>query len=305
MPFDDALVAALRDDARMTVSDLADRLSTSRAAVSARLEQLRADGAIAVVAAVHPDFLGLTSFAHLAIRTSGRADDIAGAIAAMPASAFVSAVSGSHQLVAELRLPGPAELYAAIADVRALAGVESVNTLTYVDIRKGTFMPAHPLPGGLSVDETDLELVRLLQADGRATYASLADAVGMSASATRKRVNALIEAEVVRIAPMLSRARHEAGVIAGIGLNVRGSGESVVERLAAEHRLEFLARTIGRHDILATISARSLPDLHSFLESLADSPEVSELESWLHLRVLKERYEWPLPTLTELAERAR
>ncbi|GAA3651027.1 Lrp/AsnC family transcriptional regulator [Nocardioides ginsengisoli] len=305
MPFDDALVAALRDDPRMTVSDLAERLATSRAAVSARLEQLKADGAVAVVAAVHPEFLGLTSFAHLAIRTSGRADDIAGAIGAMPASAFVSAVSGSHQLVAELRLPGPAELYAAIADIRALGGVESVNTLTYVDITKGTFMPAHPLPGGLSVDETDLALIRLLQADGRATYVSLAESVGMSASATRKRVNALIDAEVVRIGPMLSRARHEAGVIAGIGLNVRGSGESVVERLAAEPRLEFLARTIGRHDILATIAARSLPDLHAFLEGLTDSPEISEVESWLHLRVLKERYEWPLPTLTELADRMR
>ena len=41
---DDALVAALRTDGRMSVADLAKRVGASRSAVSARLEQLKADG---------------------------------------------------------------------------------------------------------------------------------------------------------------------------------------------------------------------------------------------------------------------
>ena len=303
MRLDEALIAALREDARMTVSHLAERLGTSRAAVTARLDELRSEGAVSIVAAVHPEFLGLTSFAHLAIRTSGRAESIGRAVAAMPASALVSAVSGTYQLVAELRLPGPTALYDAIAEIRALPEVESVNTLTYVTIAMGTFMPAHPLSRSLQVDQTDLELIALLQADGRASFVELATRVGMSPSATRKRVHALIDAQVVRIAPTLSRARRDAGVVAGLGLNVRGTGASVLDRLAAERRLEFLAPTIGRHDIVATVSAPSLGELHTLIESFAALPDVSGIESWLHLQVLKERYEWPLPTLAEVRAR--
>lgn len=297
MDFDDALIDALHVDARMTVSELAKRVGASRAAVSARLEQLQAEGALSIVAAVHPDFLGLTSFAHLAIRASDSASQIARSITAMPAAAFVSAVSGEYQLVAELRLPGRRELYDAIAQVRALKGVERVNTLTYASVVQGTFMPAHPLPAWPQVDHRDLALIELLRADGRATYAGLASRLGMSASAVRQRVKALIDAEVVRIAPALSRTRPGAGVIAGIGLNVRGSDESVVEALAEERRVEFLARTIGRYDVVATVASRGPNELHEFLERLTTMKGVSSTESWVHLRTLKERYEWPLPTL--------
>ncbi|MCY9786646.1 Lrp/AsnC family transcriptional regulator [Nocardiopsis sp. EMB25] len=48
-----------------------------------------------------------------------------------------------------------------------------------------------------SLDETDLRLLRALQADGRATYADLARAVSMSASAVTERVRRLEESGVI------------------------------------------------------------------------------------------------------------
>ncbi|UUV32942.1 AsnC family transcriptional regulator [Amycolatopsis roodepoortensis] len=181
---DDALVAALRADGRMSVADLAHRIGASRSAVSARLEQLKADGSLNVVAAVHPEFLGLTAYAHLAIRTSGRSQATTDAIAALPAAAFVSAVSGEYQTVAELRLPDSPELYRTVADIRGLSEVEQVNTLVYVDVVKGLFMPGRPLPPWLRLDDRDLAIMLRLQADGRESYASIAGHVGLSPSAT-------------------------------------------------------------------------------------------------------------------------
>jgi Transcriptional regulators len=292
---DDALINALRDDARMSVSALADRIGAPRAAVSTRLERLRADGSVSVLADVHPEFLGLTAFAHLAVRTSGPASAVAERIAGMRAAAFVSAVSGVYQLIAELRLPGQPELYAAIAEIRGIRHVERVNALLYVDVLKGTFMTGRSLPAGLRLDDRDLALIELLRSDGRASFASLASAVGLSPSAARTRVGALVADEVVRIAPVISRTRPDAGVIAGVGLNVRGRGEEIVDSLAADQRVEYLARTIGRYDVIATVASRTPGELDGFLERLTVSGEIANIESWVHLRVVKERYEWPLP----------
>ncbi|MFE6615567.1 Lrp/AsnC family transcriptional regulator [Amycolatopsis sp. NPDC057786] len=300
---DDALVAALRADGRMSVADLAHRVGASRSAVSARLEQLKADGSLNVVAAVHPEFLGLTAYAHLAIRTSGRSQATTDAIAALPAAAFVSAVSGEYQTVAELRLPDPPELYRTVADIRGLPEVEQVNTLVYVDVVKGLFMPGRPLPPWLRLDDRDLAIMLRLQADGRESYASIAGHVGLSPSATRTRVRFLLEHDVIRIAPVLSRARPDAGLVCGIGLNVRGAGDSVTAALAARDDTEFLARTIGRFDVVATIAAQSARDLDRALEAISGRPDVVTAETWVHLRIAKERYEWPLPTAEELARR--
>jgi Lrp/AsnC family leucine-responsive transcriptional regulator len=48
-----------------------------------------------------------------------------------------------------------------------------------------------------SIDETDLRILEVLQRDGRATYASLAGAVSMSASAVTERVRRLEESGVI------------------------------------------------------------------------------------------------------------
>ncbi|MFI6029545.1 Lrp/AsnC family transcriptional regulator [Amycolatopsis magusensis] len=300
MGFDDALVAALRADGRMSVADLAQRVGASRSAVSARLEQLRADGSLTVIAAVHPEFLGLTAYAHLAIRTSGRSRATADAIAALPAAAFVSAVSGEYQVVAELRLPDSAALYRTVADLRGLPDVERVNTLVYVDVLKGLFMPGRPLAPGLRVDDRDLAIMLRLQADGRESFARIAQHVGLSPSATRTRVGYLVEHEVIRIAPVLSRARPDAGLVCGIGLNVRGAGDAVTKALAGRDDVEFLARTIGRFDVVATVAARAARDLDQVLEQIGGREDVVSTEAWVHLRIAKERYEWPLPTADEL-----
>jgi len=49
-----------------------------------------------------------------------------------------------------------------------------------------------------SFDETDLEILRLLLADGRRPYSDVADAVGLSGPAVSDRVDRLLEAGVLR-----------------------------------------------------------------------------------------------------------
>ena len=51
----------------------------------------------------------------------------------------------------------------------------------------------------ITIDEIDRELIRALQADGRASYMDLSRLVGLSDAACRQRVMRLLEEEVLSL----------------------------------------------------------------------------------------------------------
>jgi hypothetical protein len=59
--------------------------------------------------------------------------------------------------------------------------------------------------------------------------------------------------------------------------------------------IEFLARTIGRFDLVATLAADSAATLRNLIDRLRQVDDVVKIESWMHLEVFKEKYEWPVP----------
>ncbi|NDU79247.1 hypothetical protein GWI34_42700, partial [Actinomadura sp. DSM 109109] len=52
-----------------------------------------------------------------------------------------------------------------------------------------------------------------------------------------------------------------------------------------------IASTLGRLDLVSTVSFTSLRDFNKLIESIVKLPEVSYCEQWLHSRLLRERYE--------------
>ncbi|MCG2624219.1 Lrp/AsnC family transcriptional regulator [Arthrobacter sp. I2-34] len=292
---DDRIYSLLQEDGRLSYSELAQCAGASRAAVTARLDGLLASGDLRVVAAAHPQFLGLHAFAHLSIQTAGPAEPVIGQLCRMQGIVFVSATSGAHDIVVEARLPNQAELYAVVAKVRDLPDVLTVNTLSYVDVVRGIFMPRQALPEGLRIDQSDLKLMRLLQEDGRMSYRELAGRVGLSPSAARTRVNALVAQSVIRIGAARRRQGGDGAVAAGVGINVAGEGTEVIGRFGQLAGIEFLARTIGRFDFVATVAADSGAGLRRAIEHIKGSADVRKVESWVHLEVFREHYEWPMP----------
>jgi hypothetical protein len=80
----------------------------------------------------------------------------------------------------------------------------------------------------------------------------------------------------------------------GIGLNASSDLQDVTRMLRAEAELEFLARTVGRYDMIATLSFNSLRDFNRLMSRLLALPTVSYCEQWLHVQIVRERYEHTL-----------
>lgn len=287
---EDAL-SLLREDGRLSFSEIARRLGTTRAAVAARIAPRLDSGELRVVAAVHPRQLGLEVLAHVSVSIRGDVAATARAVTERTPAVFVSETVGPFELVLELHSRTIAQLQQSLRVIRELDGVTDVQVHLYEQVLTSFFLDAEPDAVELELDDIDVALVDLLQLDGRATYQALAEAVGLSITAVRARVRGMIDSGVMRIAALGQRGDSSGSLTFGLGLTVEHPGTRVIDALAARRGIDFMARTLGRFDLVATVPFASLAESADFVAELRAMPEVRSVTPWLHARRWHERYQ--------------
>jgi hypothetical protein len=110
-------------------------------------------------------------------------------------------------------------------------------------------------------------------------------------------VQRLLESGVMQIGAIKQRSDMIDDLLFGIGINAHGDLLDATELLRAESGLEFMARTVGRYDIIATLSFNSLRDFNRLMSRLLALPTVTYSEQWMHVQIVRERYDRPLEHL--------
>jgi DNA-binding Lrp family transcriptional regulator len=291
---DEEIVSLLEADGRLTHREIAQQVGLSRSAAATRMQRLIGTGQVVVRGVVHPAVLGRGALAHVSVTVAGPVAGIAALLARRDDVAFLSLTSGSYGLVAEVRSGSMREIDRAVAELRALDGVVGVDTLSYVEVIRDVIGPVGDV--SVEVDAVDLALLRALQDDGRASYVDLAVAVGLSPAGARRRVVRLVEAQVVRIGAVVRHSGQDRQNAMGLGIRLTGDFTAVVETLRAMPSVIFVARTLGRFDLLVTVRAFSAAQLVEILDVVRGLRGVSGVESWVHLEVVKENYASGLAT---------
>lgn len=302
---DTAILASLRANGRVRAGELAELLGISRSAAAARLAQLLQSGKVRVVGVVHPAVLGLHSVAHVSIAVDGPVLAVAARIAELDEVPFVSLVTGPAAMVAEIRVRHSSELASCLEVIRAIAGVHVISTLTYTDMVIDVLRPlATSEP---TLDDVDIRLLALLQVDGRMSYTEMSARAGLSIGTVRLRVRRLIHDRVIRVGALTTPGAGEQQYAIGVGIQVAGAVAGTVNSLAEQSMTTFLATTIGRFDVLATVTCPSLPEGVVAVDRIRALPGVVAVETWLHMNIFKEHYQFsPFfgatgPQLPELA----
>jgi DNA-binding Lrp family transcriptional regulator len=285
---DEAIVALLEVDGRLTHREIARAVGLSRSAAAARVQRLIVSGQVIIRGAVHPAVIGRGALAHVGLALSGPASAAARLISRRPDVPFLSLTSGPHALVAEVRAATLREIDRSIAELRAMDHVVGVDTLTYVEVVRDVIGPVGEVR--TQIDDVDRALLRALQDDGRASFVDLASVVGLSAAGARRRVIRLVESQVVRIGAVVRHSGRDRQSAMGLGIRLAGEPTQVVAELAAMPAAIFVARTLGRYDILATVRAFSNAQLVEALDTVRALPGVVTVDSWAHLEVVKESY---------------
>ncbi|WP_328635104.1 Lrp/AsnC family transcriptional regulator [Streptomyces sp. NBC_00356] len=284
------IVRELQSDGRLTYETLAQRVGLSRPAARMRVQRLQESGAVRVVAIVHPAVRDLSASAHLAIDTEGPAGPAARAIAALPEAPFVTLTSGRRAIMTELRTAGFGALDRTIEQIRALPGVRAVDALVATRHVKDPYLLTRE-PTVSTLDAMDERILAELEEDGRLAFAELAARVGLSAGATRARTLRLLEGGVAKVVALVRPDVLGMGYLCGFSLRVDGAAADIAERVAAFERVTFLSTCLGGAELVGTITAESFAAVRTTLEEMRELPAVREVESWLHLELIKERYD--------------
>lgn len=285
---DAELVRALQVNGRVSILELARRLGVSRDFASQRLRHLVDVEGVKVVAAVDPGFAGREVLVHAMIDVEGAAGPIAHRIAEFSDAVLVSLVSGARPIVVEFRHGRLEELDEMLAEVRALPAVRSIQVTTYAEVLKGFFVSK--TRKNISPDPIDLEIIAMLQRDGRTSFRTLSQAVHLSSSSVRQRVTKLLDAGVIRISAIrpggISRNRFSIG----LGISARGDLAAIRDRVLSIPAIDFAARTHGGFDFIATVHGHVSDEVLSAIEDLRSLPEIAAIDSWTHLDLVKEEY---------------
>jgi Lrp/AsnC family transcriptional regulator for asnA, asnC and gidA len=143
------------------------------------------------------------------------------------------------------------------------------------------------------LDSLDRKIIVALQQDGRRAYGSIAEEIGLSEAAVRRRVQRLKDAGVMQIVAITDPLQLGYGREALIGIRVHGDVRLVADKVAAITEANYVVMTAGSFDILAEVIAEDDNALvHLLNDSIRSIPGVTEVETFLYLKLSKQTYAW-------------
>ncbi|WOX12914.1 Lrp/AsnC ligand binding domain-containing protein [Streptomyces sp. N50] len=236
----------------------------------------------------------------LALRIRCRPNQI-GAIAATlarrPDTIWVDVLGGGDEVCTILFLDGPdARNSLLLRDLPATPAVQSWTSHILLRVFPAAFdwsgglltaaelaglRPELPAPAARSaLQHIDQALIATLVEDGRASYTDLARRADTTALTARRRLEALVGDQVIRLATEVDLARLGIRTEALLWITVAPGGlEETGRELSRHPQVRFASATTGSANLLVAVAAADLNALYHFLnDTIGALPHVTTLE---------------------------
>ena len=142
------------------------------------------------------------------------------------------------------------------------------------------------------IDDTDREIVRLLQADGRMPYAQLAQQIGLSDAASRQRVNRLISKGVINIVAVTDPVKIGLSHQALVGITVTGDVRKMAAEVGTMEDVVYVVMTAGRYDLLVELVCGDADRFIDSLDAIRSLDRIESVEAMPYLGITKQTYDW-------------
>ena len=283
---DRRIAAALVAAPRASWRELARCLGLSERTVVRRVALLYADGTLRATVVRNPARFPQLVPVVLRIRCRpNRIRQVALALARRGDTVWVDILGGGDELSAVFFLEGAeARNNLLLRDLPATEAVDSWTAHTLLRVFPTAFRwtagllspdelaelaagstPADPQPSYTPLD-LDAALITALAEDGRATYTELARRAGTTALTARRRLDALMSGQVLRLATELDLALLGAQTEALLWIAVRpGAMQQTALSLSAHPHVRFCAATTGPANLVVAVAAANLDALYTFL----------------------------------------
>lgn len=142
------------------------------------------------------------------------------------------------------------------------------------------------------MDKLDLDIISLLQSNGRKPFTEISKELDVSEGTVRNRVSRLVEERVLHIVGLIDPAALGFNVPAMLGASIQPPLiESVAETIATFDEVSNLIMVSGEFYLFVEVLCRDRDHLASFLnEKLLRVPGIVRTQSFITLRTYKMAY---------------
>jgi len=145
----------------------------------------------------------------------------------------------------------------------------------------------------IELDEKDKHILNLLQKDGRITLKEIGKAVNLSIDSVHKRLNKMLEADVVKIGAFINPKAVGFDLVAGVSIKLTNANdlqykEFIDYLVKSPHTIEVIS-TLGEFDIICVFISKSTEDLDKIYRGIRSRFKdiISNWESSINLKVHK------------------
>lgn len=147
-------------------------------------------------------------------------------------------------------------------------------------------------PNGL--DKVDLQIIRILQRDGRTPNTDIARDLGVSESTVRNRISRLIEKKVIQIVAVADPFKLGLDVAAMIKIHSDVKKvDSVAKELSKINEIWYVALATGRSTFDVEVYVKNIHQLHQLLEKrIWPIDGIEQTETSVVMSYIKREYCW-------------
>jgi Lrp/AsnC family transcriptional regulator for asnA, asnC and gidA len=137
------------------------------------------------------------------------------------------------------------------------------------------------------IDETDEKIIRILQTDSRRAFVDIANEIGLSESAVRRRVKNLVDRRIIKRFTIELGASDKTSAITLISVAATADTSAVSNQLMNLNGVKVVYEITGQYDIAAIIAAPAIADINKCIDDIRKIEGVSDTDTVIILKTMR------------------
>ena len=138
-----------------------------------------------------------------------------------------------------------------------------------------------------NIDSFDEKIIKILQNDARKPFVEIANTIGLSESAVRRRIKNLTDNNIIKKFTIEINNNGKTSAITLISVASSSDTSMVTSKLLTLKGIDVVYEITGQYDIAAIISAPAISEINSYIDEVRKIEGVSDTNTVIILKTLK------------------
>jgi Lrp/AsnC family transcriptional regulator, regulator for asnA, asnC and gidA len=136
-------------------------------------------------------------------------------------------------------------------------------------------------------DSIDEKIIKILQEDARKSFVDIANEIGYSESAVRRRVKNLTQSGIITKFTIATQSADKTSAIALISVSSTSDTSTVSANLMKLTGVQTIYEITGQYDIAAIISSTSIAEINRCIDDVRRTEGVADTNTVIVLRTIR------------------